>query len=153
MGKANTRKSSLVRCLIGTDNPATEIEILQESGLQIHVRGLIGAAQEKGILPSVWVTEMESTAHWRGGFPSVRNIIATLRYDAETTGGTVFPPGEDYVDALINAGWSVRAIVSLGEPARNWIRQSGLPYLSILKSQSMPSNAIAATVRKALGWA
>ncbi len=153
MGNANTRKSSLVRSLIGTDNSATEVEVLLDSGLQIHIRGLVGAAQEKGILPGAWVEKLESTTHWHGGFPSVRNIIATLRYDAETVGGMIYPPGEDYVAALIDAGWDVRAIISLGEHSRTWVRHSGLPCISIPESRSLPSSAIAVTVRRALGWA
>ena len=152
LGAANTRKSSLVRCLIGTDNPATQVEVRTVTGLDFRIRGLIGAGQERGLMPQDWVREIEGHEHWYGAFPSVCNIIATLRYGAESVRGVMCPPGEEYVDVLIKAGWHVKAIVSLGEPARDWVRVSGLPNIAIPHSASMPSNAIAASVRGALGW-
>ncbi len=103
-------------------------------------------------MPEDWVSELERQEHWSGAFPTVRNIIATLRYDSEMVRRKRYPPGEEYVDVLINAGWHVKAIVSLGEQARDWVRVSGLPNTSIPHSASMPSNAIAASVRGAFGW-
>jgi hypothetical protein len=152
LGNSGTRKSSLVRCLIGTDNPATQVEVRLITGMEFRIRGLIGAAQERGLLPGDWVSDLEHD-HWHGAFPSVRNIIATLLYDAETLRGVSCPPGEEYVDALINAGWCVKGIVSLGEDTRSWVRHSGLPYIAIPNAPTIPSNAIAATVRTAFGWA
>lgn len=152
LGAANTRKSSLVRCLIGTGNPATQVEVRTVAGIDFRIRGLIGAAQERGLLPADWVNELDRQEHWDGAFPCVRNVIATLRYDSELVRGVRCPPGEEYVDVLINAGWHVKVIVTLGSPARDWVRVSGLPNIAIPNSASVPSNAIAASVRGALGW-
>ncbi|MCG3774427.1 MAG: hypothetical protein JW395_1250 [Nitrospira sp.] len=107
LGAENTGKSSLVRCLLGTDNQATKVEIRTLTGLNFRMRGLIGAAQAQGFLPGDWVNELERQEHWSGAFPSVRNILATLRYDSEIVSGRRYPPGEEYVDVLIKAGWSV----------------------------------------------
>ena len=152
IGAGNTRKSSLVRCLLGTDNQATQVEIRTLTGLNFRMRGLIGAAQAQGFLPGDWVNELDRQEHWSGAFPSVRNILATLRYDSEIVSGRRYPPGEEYVDVLIKAGWLVKGIVSLGEPAREWVRVSGLPNIAIPDSASIPSNTTAASVRGAFGW-
>ena len=152
LGAKNTRKSSLIRCLIGSDNPATQVEIRSSAGLDFRIRGLIGAAQEKELSPKDWVKELDGQGHWFGAFPSVRNIIAPLRYNSEVVNGQRYPSGEEYVDTLITAGWCVKAIVSLGEPARDWVRVSGIPNIAIPDSTSIPTNAVAASVKQALGW-
>jgi hypothetical protein len=152
IGAKNTRKSSLVRCLIGIDNPATQVEIRTLAGLDFRIRGLIGTPQERELSPKDWVQELDGQEHWFGAFPSVRNIVAPLRYDSEVLNGRRYPTGEEYVDTLIKAGWWVKAIVSLGEPARDWVRVSGVPNISIPDSTSVPTNAVAASVKHALGW-
>jgi hypothetical protein len=152
IGAKNTRKSSLVRCLIGIDNPATQVEIRTLAGLDFRIRGLIGTPQERELSPKDWVQELDGQEHWFGAFPSVRNIVAPLRYDSEVLNGRRYPTGEEYVDTLIKAGWWVKAIVSLGEPARDWVRVSGVPNISIPDSTSVPTNAVAASVKHGLGW-
>ena len=152
LGAKKTRKSSLVRCLIGIDNPATQVEIRTLAGLDFRMRGLIGTPQERELSPKDWVQELDGQEHWFGAFPSVRNIVAPLRYDSEVLNGRRYPTGEEYVDTLIKAGWWVKAIVSLGEPARDWVRVSGVPNISIPDSTSVPTNAVAASVKHALGW-
>ena len=152
LGAKNTRKSSLIRCLIGSDNPATQVEIRTSAGLDFRIRGLIGTPQERELSPKDWVQELDGQEHWFGAFPSVRNIVAPLRYDSEVLNGRRYPTGEEYVDTLIKAGWWVKAIVSLGEPARDWVRVSGVPYIALPDSTSVPTNAVAASVKQALGW-
>ena len=152
LGAKKTRKSSLVRCLIGIDNPATQVEIRTLAGLDFRMRGLIGTPQERELSPKDWVQELDGQEHWFGAFPSVRNIVAPLRYDSEVLNGRRYPTGEEYVDTLIKAGWWVKAIVSLGEPARDWVRVSGVANISIPDSTSVPTNAMAASVKHALGW-
>jgi len=152
LGAKNTHKSSLVRCLMGRDNPATQVELQTLAGLDFRIRGLIGAAQERELSPKDWVKELEGQEHWFGAFPSVRNIIAPLRYDSDVVNGQRYPSGEEYVDTLIKAGWWVKVIVSLGEPARDWVRVSGIPNIAIPDSTSIPTNAVAAFVKQALGW-
>jgi hypothetical protein len=87
LGAKNTHKSSLVRCLMGRDNPATQVELQTLAGLDFRIRGLIGAAQERELSPKDWVKELEGQEHWFGAFPSVRNIIAPLRYDSDVVNG------------------------------------------------------------------
>ncbi len=152
LGAKKTRKSSLVSCLIGIDNPATQVEIRTLAGLDFRMRGLIGTPQERELSPKDWVQELDGQEHWFGAFPSVRNILAPLRYDSEVLNGRRYPTGEEYVDTLIKAGWWVKAIVSLGEPARDWVRVSGVPHMAIPESRSVPTTDIAASVRHALGW-
>lgn len=152
LGAKNTRKSSLVRCLIGSDNPATQVEVRTLAGLDFRIRGLIGAAQERELSPKDWVKDLDGQEHWFGAFKSVRNIIAPLRYDSEVVNRRRYPSGEEYVDTLIQAGWWVKAIVSLGEPSRDWVRVSGIPNIAIPDSVAIPTNAVAASVKQALGW-
>jgi hypothetical protein len=152
LGAKNTRKSSLVRCLIGTDNSTTQVEVRTLNGLAFRIRGLTGAAQEQERAPEAWLDELEGQDHWSGAFPSVRNIIATLRYDSEIIKGQRYPTGEEYLDRIMNAGWRVKGIISMGEPARDWVRVSGIPYLAIPDSRCIPTNDIAASVRNAFRW-
>lgn len=152
LGARNTRKSSLVRCLISTDNSTTQVEVRTLTGLAFRIRGLIGAAQEQEYSPEAWLDMLNGQDHWLGAFPSVRNVIATLRYDSEIVNGRRYPTGEEYVDAVINAGWEVKGIISMGEPARDWVRVSGISHMAIPESRSVPTNDIAASVRLALGW-
>jgi len=152
LGAKNTRKSSLVRCLIGSDNPATQVEVRTLAGLDFRMRGLIGAAQERELSPKDWVKDLDGQEHWFGAFKSVRNIIAPLRYDSEVVNRRRYPSGEEYVDTLIQAGWWVKVIVSLGEPSRDWVRVSGIPNIAIPDSTSIPTDALAASVKQALDW-
>jgi hypothetical protein len=98
------------------------------------------------------VKDLDGQEHWFGAFPSVRNIIAPLRYDAAVVNRRRYPSGEEYVNTLIQSGWWVKAIVSLGEPSRDWVRVSGIPNIAIPDSTSIPTNAVAASVKQALGW-
>ena len=148
IGNANTRKSSMVRCLLGVDNPATEVEVQSVTGTVLHIRAFISAVQEKkSVSPEELLLDLNDS-HWKGQFKNLRNALVPLRYDpAEGQ-----PAAEFYAQALLDDGWSIKVVVSLGEPARPWLQNSGLPYIEIPNSTSLPSNAIAAQVRAAFGW-
>ena len=79
LGARNTRKSSLVRSLIGTDNSTTQVEVRRLTGLAFRIRGIIGAAQEQECLPEAWLDMLNGQDHWLGVFSSVRNVNVAIQ--------------------------------------------------------------------------
>lgn len=148
IGEANTRKSGLVRCLTGIDNIATQVEIQTSLQLSTRIRAFISAAQEAKMAPLEVLNELNSQKHWAGNFKRIRNAIITLRYDAYNK----LPAADKYIEALIGDGWVIQAIVSLGEPARDWIVHSGVPFISIPDSTTLPNGVITTKVKQAFGW-
>lgn len=118
------------------------VEVEHVSGSVVPVWAAIRAAQEQPISPSRLLSDLKKK------MPTVGNALIPLRYDPTNSQ----PQAEGYVNALIINGWKVRCVVSLGESARPWLRTSGLPYIEIPNSGTMPSNAIAARVRVTFGW-
>ncbi len=148
VGNTETRKSSIVRCLLGVDNPATEVEVQSITGMVLHMRAFISAVQEKKAVSPEELLRDLNDSHWKGQFKSMRNALVPLRYDPDSGQ----PAAECYVQALLNDGWTIKGIASLGEKARDWLKNSGLPYIEVPNSTSVPSNVVAAQVRAAFGW-
>jgi hypothetical protein len=149
LGETNTRKSSVARLLTGASKVGQQFELEDTRGIRIHISVMVGAVQErKKLKPDDLVKELNSSKGWAGDFQQVRNALIVLRYDAIEQ----FPDGKNYVDALLRDGWRVACIASLGEHTRDWVRQSGIPYVDVAESKKMPSNAVASVIRKAFGW-
>ena len=141
VGEANTRKSSTVRSLLGLGKTGVvEVEFL--SGAVLPIWGAIRAAQEHPLSPT------ELLAVLNENVSTVPNVLLPLRYDPAKRQ----PSAEVYVKALLKDGWIVRYVVSFGEPARSWLKTSGLPYIEVPKSTSTPCNTVAAHVRATFGW-
>ena len=148
LGEANTRKSTTSRLLTGIDRWEGQVGVMDWQGKERWMRSLVSAAQEAKRTPKELLDELNGKNHWQGEFDTVRNAVLVLRYDAFNG----CPDGKMYIHDFVNDGWVIQCVVSLGEPARDWVRLSGFQFLEIPNSASLPSNAVAAKVRTAFGW-
>jgi len=148
IGEADTRKSSTARLLTGLGRIETQVDVADERGRRFRVRSLVSAAQESRLTPQDLLAELNGRTHWAGVFDSIRNAVVLLRYDPVNN----CPAGQEYVKLLLSDGWHIECVVSLGEPARDWIRSSGIRHIETPQSVSLASNEVAAIVRRAWGW-
>jgi len=166
IGESNTKKSSVVRGLSTVDNSKTWVEIEECSGLRFQLRCFVTSLQESktGIdgmtetltgasdkLPSKVKADAGQDADVNLALQfGVANALIPLRYNSQQI--LPFPPGISYVERLIHDGWLIRAIVSLGEPERDWIRYTGIRFAAIPESKQLPGSIVAARIRQLFGW-
>jgi hypothetical protein len=124
--------------------------------MRIHIRALIGAAQERPLYPDELLEELNN-CHWGGQFPDIRNVLLPLRYEQNIISNRgekngTYPCAIEYVTALLHDRWTIRGVVSLGQRAQPWLMESGFSYIEIPESASLPGSVVAAQVRSAFGW-
>ncbi|MCM0021383.1 MAG: hypothetical protein NBV67_15435 [Tagaea sp.] len=146
LGENNTRKSSVIRCLTGADARASVHEIALADGgylpLYVHVRSIQEHVGQNAILPAQLVAEFDGSGY--------RNFLIPL-HDAHGRAGQT---GQAYVDALMDAGYLVPWVLSLGvEAAPAWVWSRAQRVGEFWDSREMPCTATAAAIRRMVGWA
>ncbi len=148
VGDANTRKSSLLRCLtgVGSGNATRYIQVAEASGNVLTVFCMLSALQEsyKPMTPAAFVRFVRQLS------PQATDVAVTLRANARGT----YPGLAAYLQAFSQAGWPVRNAAFLG-PGAYALRTSvaGANSVAVTRSPNQPTNQTAQQVRKAWGWA
>lgn len=160
VGEKNTGKSSLVRGLTtipnakGQGNPNCTF-IKGRNELDFRIYGFISGLQESGI--DIVTFGKMLTSDNGNTDDNITNILVPLRYNPNDHKGITYPAGEYYVNYLIDQGWDIMAIISLGENARDWVKESGAPFASYIATKhpvnlDMSPNELVAKVRNNFGW-
>lgn len=148
IGDANTRKSSLVRCLsgvVGGRSANQHMQIQLATGSVITVFCTTSALQESlhPRMPSAFISEINSMV------PVPTDVLVTLRVGPRAK----YPSATQYVADFLNAGWMVASVALLGSSAQ---RPPGLGVAAqvsvVPNSAQQPTNLTASIVRKSWGW-
>lgn len=148
IGDANTRKSSLLRCLsgVGSGNASRYIQVAEASGSVITVFCMLSALQEnyKPKLPAEFVAYIKALN------PKPTDVAITLRVSA--TGHC--PSFGAYLQAFANACWPVANVALLGASAcAQHASIAAGNVSSVPQSMNQPTNLTASQVRKVWQWA
>jgi len=155
IGDANTRKSSLIRCLTGYGGGAgaNEKDIALTNGSVITVYCKPSALQEKAaggpFDPAAFITFIQNLQQ------SPTDIIFSLRVSA--SGGC--PQAAAYLSAFtIQPGWQIANMALLGNSAHavQAILQplaGNARVVSVRNGRNQPTNLSAQQVRQVWGWA
>jgi hypothetical protein len=137
LGKSNSRKSSVIRCLSGCRDSRGNWKIaMTKSTEKFYVS--ITSPQERngiGINPKDFVTMLLNIKE--------DHILLAL----QSTSSSSQPNGHVYLDAFITAGFDIQIIACFDSSAHT----SSLPIQVINDTASTPSNATASELRKFWG--
>lgn len=148
IGDANTRKSSLVRCLsgvVGGRSANQHMEVQLTTGTVITVFCATSALQENlhPRTPSDFIREVNSMV------PVPTDVLVTLRVNSRAN----YPSAAQYVAAFLNAGWVVASVALLGGSAQGLARLAPAARVSAVpNSAAQPTNLTASIVRTSWGW-
>ena len=149
IGAQNSRKESTIRALTGVAR-GNDIEVRLASGqclpLWTQVRSLNdadGAPDADAWMKTLQSDQSNAGAHARS------NLLISFRLDPELNPTYT---AQAYLERMAAAGCVLESIVTLGQPTPPWVPGLGAPYADI-RDVSVPTNAIAAEVRKLWGWA
>jgi hypothetical protein len=148
IGDANTRKSSLLRCLtgVGSGNSNRYIEVSEASGKVITVYCMLSALQEnyKPQCPAEFIDYVKALN------PRPSDIAFTLHVSSRG----VYPAFSAYFQAFTQAGWSIASIALLGSSAcAQQGNISATRVCAVANSTQQPTNQTATQVRKVWQWA
>lgn len=147
IGDANTRKSSLLRCLtgVGSGNASRYMDVAQTSGKVMQVYCILSALQEnyKPLLPIEFIEHVNALPH------QPTDVAFTLRVNAR--GG--YPHCLVYMNAFAAAGWPIVSVALLGSSACALGGQvSAANVYAAPGSAQQPTNLTASVVRSAWTW-
>lgn len=148
IGDADTRKSSLLRCLtgVGSGNATRYIDVAEASGRTIQVYCILSALQEnyKPLLPAEFIKHIKSL------HPKPTDIAFTLRVSSRGS----YPDCNAYLQAFTAAGWPVVNVALLGSSAcKQGSQISAQAVISVPSSPQQPTNLTASQVRAVWKWA
>ena len=132
-GKANSRKSSMIRCLTGAGQQQDNWMIGTENGNEDFLV-CVTSPQDKngtGISPAETISLFKKT--------NCRNIITALQSQSSSD----HPNGEVYLKAFVNAGFEIQVIACL-DPDANTLNLEGS---LIENSNTRPDNEMASILR------
>ena len=146
VGDANTRKSSLLRCLTGVvgGRSANQLmDVLLSSGSIVQVFCTTSALQESldPKQPQRFIADVLAMK------PVPTDVAITLRLKNRAS----YPAATAYFAAFASAGWSVSSVALLGSASSTPV-PVGARAVSIPASMTQPTNESAASVRKVWGW-
>lgn len=154
IGDADTRKSSLMRCLTGVSGGRSanqNMDIALTNGTIIRVHCTTSALQES-LNPR---TPAQFIAEVQGMSPAPTDIAITLRVRARgsaRTGGP-YPNATTYLSAFSQVNWPVANVALLGSAACALQPLAAGPNIAVVpNSPYRPTNETAAQVRQVWGW-
>jgi len=137
LGKSNSRKSSVLRCLTGCSRKRGNWKVLFLSDIMKTCYVSISSPQERdgdGISVAQFLEEINSRVE--------EPIFVTLQSQSTTNQ----PNGEEYLEAFINSGFDIQTVVCFDRNA-NTLNLSVQYYNSL----EFPTNQTASEVRKIWG--
>lgn len=146
VGDANTRKSSLLRCLTGVTGGRSAnqlMDVLLSSGSSIRVFCTTSALQESldPKQPQKFIDDVLAMT------PVPTDVAITLRLKGRGS----YPAATAYLAAFVSAGWGVSSVALLGS-ATSTPTPAGAHVVSIPTSMMQPTNESATSTRKVWGW-
>lgn len=139
LGDSNTRKSSTVRALTGVAQ-RKEVRVATVAG-DIDVFVNIKSLQEANISPQQFIREVAAGEY--------TNVLVPLLVSEMN----IHPQEADYIQAFLNAGWTIQQLVVLGALSLATPLPAGIPRPNFVSdSTSIPVNRIASRVRSWWGW-
>ena len=145
IGDANTKKSSLLRCLTGLAKSPIFRDVKLVNGAIIHVYCVSSALQEnfRPMTPTDFVQHVNSLN------PSPTDIAITLR----TNGRGNYPSAQAYLTAFANANYTIANVAILGQSTAGLLQfANSVNVVVVQNSQIIPANEVAAPVRSVWGW-
>jgi len=141
VGSANTRKSTLARCLTGCFNRnVRDIDLSSGGALKLYAR--VSALQESRTSAQDFLTEVARSR--------CEHVLFSLWPQHNPTDPQRWPDAQQYVDQLRQAGWQFPKVVVLGaDPIR--LQGTGeVLRIPVVKQQGV--NTTAQQVRQHFGW-
>lgn len=148
IGDANTRKSSLIRCLTGVGSRDALLDVKEASGNDIKVYCMHSALQEKPIAPLDFIATVSALS------TQPTDVAFTLRVNGLTKQKTYYPPFSDYLAAFSKVNWPVVNVALLDANACRIPMGSfrGVRVCSEPNSKNQPTNQTASLVRAVWQW-
>jgi hypothetical protein len=149
IGPHKSRKESTIRALTGVAR-GNDIEVRLANGQTMPLWTQVCAINEMENAPdAVAWAETLKTDQLNSG-PHVRlNLLLSFRIDPELS--PAYAP-EAYLEQMVAGGCTIESIITLGQPTPGWVCGFGSPFADI-RDVGIPTNAIAAQIRKLWGWA
>ncbi|ENM3735984.1 hypothetical protein [Vibrio cholerae] len=148
IGDSGTRKSSLIRCLsgAGSADPSKILDIEYQNGRIAKVHVILSALQEsyKPQLPS-------DVVEYVSNHPA-DEFLLPLRVNSVSTKGKNYPVANTYLNAFVQAGLQIESVALLGVSAQQVTIPVQCKIAKEPKSQIIPTNKIASTVRNIWNW-
>jgi hypothetical protein len=140
IGGANTRKSTLLRCLTGCFNRSVrDIELLRGDSLKLYAR--VAALQASRTEPAQFIAEVAATRC---------NAVALVLWpEANPLDAQHCPDAKTYIEAFQAAGWKIVKVAVLGAHPLA-LKLPGVARFSNVLNQ--PINASAHLIRTHFGW-
>jgi hypothetical protein len=140
IGGANTRKSTLLRCLTGCFNRSVrDIELLRGGSVRLYAR--VAALQASRTEPAEFIAEVAATRC---------NAVALVLWpEANPLDAKRYPGAQGYVDALQAAGWKIVKVAAVGAHPLA-LKLPGLARFPNVLHQ--PINSSAQLIRTHFGW-
>ncbi len=140
VGGSQTGKSRIVRALTGVSmaRPYSSLVGTTNQG-DINVYIQVRSLQEKHITPQDFINTIQDRNY--------ENVLVALRLRAIN----IYPEASRYIEAFLNAGWTIRHIVLLNA---NTIHNqpANTPPPMILQTGGIPSNTLASQIRPVWQW-
>ncbi|MHA3081533.1 hypothetical protein [Acinetobacter sp. ANC 5502] len=148
IGESNMRKSSLIRALSGAGQGNSRKDLDIEVGIEIisKVYVIQSALQEsyKPKSPRDIINFINSSC--------INEFLFPLRMNSVTASGILYPAAQIYIHAFIQAGFIIENVALLGLSHNGLQIPSTTKIATILNSNLIPTNRIAADVRNIWHW-
>ena len=141
IGNANTRKTSLVRCLTGCFNRSVRDIQLQAAKRPVRFYARVGALQNTRTTLDEFVHEVARSR--------CEAVLFCLSPNANATDLIEYPDAQTYVNGLRERGWRIKAVAVLGQDGGG-VRATNLRQHT--QAPTAPVNATARDLRAQFGW-
>jgi hypothetical protein len=140
IGGANTRKSTLLRCLTGCFNRSVrDIELLRGGSVRLYARA--SALQESRTEAAAFIEEAQRSR--------CTDVALVLWPEANQLDTQRYPGAPEYIAAFQAAGWQIAKVAMLGAHPLA-LKMPGVARFPNVLNQ--PINASAQLIRTHFGW-
>jgi hypothetical protein len=140
IGEAQTRKSTLVRCLTGCASRGVR-QILTRDGDELVLYARVLALQESGTSAQDFIAEARASG--------CKQTLFCLWPGQKQSRGKSYPSADTHIREFRQAGWQIHRIAVLGEPAISLPWRQMAQFADV---NAVPINLTAARVRDYFGW-
>ena len=140
IGEAQTRKSTMVRCLTGCASRGVR-HILTRDGDEIALYARVLALQESGTSAQDFIAEARASG--------CKHSLFCLWPGQKQTRGESYPSADTYIRELRQAGWQIHRVAVLGQPAISLPWRQMAQFADV---NAVPVNLTASRVRDYFDW-
>ena len=141
IGEAQTRKSTMVRCLTGCASRGVRT-LQSQTGQTFSLYARVLSLQESATTADGFMEEVRGSG--------CKHVLFCLWPGQKQTRGQPYPYADDYIRRFRQAGWQFVRIAYLGEP------KISLPWRNLevfSEPDSTPVNVLARQISDSFGWA